>query len=68
MAMLDNLLKNSNINISDNSGNLKCIDEAICELRKVYCALDTRAMSDYGMYLKGQKHMLKNVITYLEEI
>lgn len=63
-----NILDKASINISDNSGNLKDIDEIAYELSKVYYEFECGAMSDYALFKQGQKDMLWQVISYLEKL
>ena len=54
-----------NINIADNDGTLRNINEIIEQLVLLYSNFDTRAMSNF---LQGKKDMLRSIITYLKII
>jgi len=56
------------INISDNEGTLRNVEEIITTMKKLHDTFDTHAMSDYKIYLEGQKDMLSDIIDYLGRI
>jgi hypothetical protein len=56
------------INISDNDGTLRNLDEIIATMTKLHENFDTHAMSDYRIYREGQKDMLEEIISYLKRI
>jgi hypothetical protein len=61
-------LADLNINVADNQGNLRDINEIINELQKLYDDFDTRSMNDHELYLEGEKNMISSIITYLKRI
>ena len=56
------------INIADNDGTLRNINEIIEQLVLLYNNFDTRAMSNQTLFLQGKKDMLRSIITYLKII
>ena len=57
--------KDLDINISDNDGNLRDIDEVILQLKGLHKNFSTHAMSDYELYKKGQRDGINKVLEYL---
>ena len=56
------------INISDNEGTLRDVAEIIKSMELLHKNFSTHAMSDYKLYLEGQKDMLGDIIDYLKRI
>ncbi|GEM_PF-1819368 len=54
--------------IRDNEGNLRDKDEIIAELTEVAANFSTHAMSDYALFLQGEKSALNKIIKYLKRI
>jgi len=62
-------IEDLSINISDNDGNLRNIDEIIDELQYFYTGIkDDFSMNDHELYLQGGKAMLFSIIQYLQKI
>jgi hypothetical protein len=58
---------NLEINIAE-QGGLYNLTEIIKELNKALNQFDTRAMSDYSLFLQGKRAGLVDVISYLNKI
>jgi len=54
--------------ISDTGGELRDISGIVTELKEVEANFSTHAMSDYAMFLKGEKSALNKIIEYLERV
>ena len=52
--------------ICDNS-SCEMKEDLLRELRTHYNEFNTNAMSDYQLYLQGQKEMLSQVISFIED-
>lgn len=50
------------------NNRVRDIDAIIQELKEIHQNYNTHAMSDHGLWLKGGKEMLGEVIEYLERL
>jgi len=54
--------------ISDTGGELRDISEIVAELKEVEANFSTHAMSDFALFLQGEKFALNKIIEYLERV